>query len=227
MDITWLGNACFRLRSDDMVVVTDPFPGAVAARRDAIPATVVTVSSRNPNHSDWQSVNGDPRVFDSPGEYEYQGIAVRGVMTPLPPDAPQEQRSIAFAIEIGGVTICHLGNVKVPLVPGQVDELSPIDVLIVPTGLGGSMGIDHVRQTMQDLSPRIVIPMGLSHPSEDTSDAPDVPADSAVTQADPMESFVRHMGMGSVDPQARLVVTPSNLPDDMRVVVLTPQASRN
>ena len=230
MDITWLGNACFRLRSDDMVVVTDPFPGAVAARRDAIPATVVTVSSRNPNHSDWQSVSGDPRIFNSPGEYEYRGIAVRGVMTPLPQNTPQEERSIAFAIEIGGVTICHLGNVKVPLVPDQVDELSPIDVLIVPTGLGGNMGIDQVRQTMQDLSPRIVIPMGLSHPSGETAEAPDVLADSgtdtAATQAGPMASFVRHMGMGSVDPQARLVVTPSNLPDDMRVVVLTPQASR-
>ena len=230
MDITWLGNACFRLRSDDVVVVTDPFPGAVAARRDAVPATVVTVSSRDPNHSDWQSVNGNPRVFNSPGEYEYQGIAVRGVMTPLPPDTPQEERSIAFAIEVGGVTICHLGNVKVPLVPDQVDELSPIDVLIVPTGLGGSMGIDQVRQTMQDLSPRIVIPMGLSHPPNEIADAPDVPADSgadvATVQSDPMASFVRRMGMDSADPQARLVVTPSNLPDDMRVVVLTPQARR-
>ena len=230
MDITWLGNACFRLRSDDMVVVTDPFPGAVATRRDAAPATVVTVSSRDPNHSDWQSVNGDPRVFNSPGEYEYQGIAVRGVMTPLPLNTPQEQRSIAFSIEIGGVTICHLGNVRVPLVPDQVDELSPIDVLIVPIGLGGSMSIDQVRQTMQDLSPRIVIPMGLSHPSDETSDAPDVPADSgadiAAAQADPMAFFVRRMGMDSVDSQTRLVVTPSNLPDDMRVVVLTPQARR-
>ena len=230
MDITWLGNACFRLRSDDMVVVTDPFPGAVAARRDAIPAAVVTVSSRDPNHSDWQSVNGGPRVFNSPGEYEYQGIAVRGVMTPLPPDTPQEQRSIAFSIEIGGVTICHLGNVRVPLVPDQVDELSPIDVLIVPAGLGGSLGIDQVRQTMQDLSPRIVIPMGLSHPSDGTADAPGVAADSgadiAAAQSDPMASFVRRVGMDSVEPQARLVVTPSNLPDDMRVVVLTPQARR-
>ena len=230
MDITWLGNACFRLRSDDVVVVTDPFPGAVAARRDAVPATVVTVSSRDPNHSDWQSVNGNPKVFNSPGEYEYQGIAVRGVMTLLLPDTPQEQRSIAFAIEVGGVTICHLGNVKVPLVPDQVDELSPIDVLIVPTGLGGSMGVDQVRQTMQDLSPKIVIPMGLSHPSSEITDTPDFPADSeaavAAVQSDPMASFVRRMGMDSVDPQARLVVTPSNLPDDMRVVVLTPQARR-
>ena len=232
MDITWMGNACFRLRSDDVVVVTDPFPGAVAMRRDAVPATVVTVSSRDPNHSDWQSVHGNPRVFNSPGEYEYQGIAVRGVMTPLPPDTPQEERSVAFAIEIGGVTICHLGNVKVPLVPDQVDELSPIDVLIVPTGPGGSLGLDQVRQTMQDLSPKIVIPMGLSHPTGQGTDGPETPEDSGLqseatpTQSDPMASFVRRMGMDSLDPQTRLVVTPSNLPDDMRVVVLTPQARR-
>ncbi len=234
MDIIWLGNACFRLRSDDMVVVTDPFPGTMTARRDALPATVVTVSSHDPNHSAWQSVNGNPRVFNSPGEYEYQGIAVRGIMTPLPPDTPQERRSIAFAIEIGGVTICHLGNVKVPLVPAQTDELSPMDVLIVPVGLEGSMGVDQIRQTMQDLSPKIVIPMGLSHPTGGSADSPDAAGDGegrpesgdTATQTGPMESFVRRMGLDSVDPQTRLVVTPANLPDDMRVVVLSPQARR-
>ena len=213
MDITWLGNACFRLTADDVIVVTDPFPESVGLRPDSRPATVVTVGNPNPNHSNWKSVVGDPRVFTAPGEYEYRGIAVRGVMTPLTPDTPQEMRSVAFAIEIGGVTICHMGSVKAPPTPSQIDELSPVDVLLAPAGGGETMGVEQVFQTMQDLSPKIVIPMGEY-----------VPGGGDEAQPQGMEAFVRRMGLDDVTPQPRLVVTNSNLPVDMRVVVLAPRA---
>ncbi len=215
MDITWLGNACFRLTADDMVVVTDPFPQSVGLRPDSRTATVVTVSNRDPNHSNWAGVPSNPKVFTAPGEYEYRGIGVRGVMTPLAPGTPQEQRSVAFSIELGGVTICHMGSVKVPPTPSQIDELSPVDVLLVPAGGGATMGVEQVFQTMQDLSPKIVIPMGEN-----------VPAGNGGESAQPigMEAFVRRMGLDDVNPQPRLVVTNSNLPVDMRVVVLSPRA---
>ena len=215
MDITWLGNACFRLSADNVVVVTDPFPESVGLRPDMRPATVVTVSHRDPNRSNWKDVPGNPKVFAAPGEYEYRGIGVRGVMTPLPADTPQEDRSVAFAIEIGGVTICHMGSVNSPPTPSQIDELSPVDVLLIPAGGGATMGVEQVFQTMQDLSPKIVIPMGDNVPAV---------AGEAAAQPQGMEAFVRRMGLDDVSPQPRLVVTNSNLPADMRVVVLSPRA---
>ncbi len=215
MDITWLGNACFRLSADDVVVVTDPFPESVGLRPDMRPATVVTVSHRDPNRSNWKDVPGNPKVFAAPGEYEYRGIGVRGVMTPLPADTPQEDRRVAFAIEIGGVTVCHMGSVNSPPTPSQIDELSPVDVLLIPAGGGGTMGVEQVFQTMQDLSPKIVIPMGDNVPAV---------AGEASAQPQGMEAFVRRMGLDDVSPQPRLVVTNSNLPADMRVVVLSPRA---
>ena len=211
MDITWLGGACFRLRADDTVVLTDPFPGAAELRADQRTATVVTVSSRDPEHSAWRGVEGDPRVFSAPGEYEYRGIAVRGVMTPLPSETPQERRSVAFSIEIGGVTICHLGKVAVPPTTAQVDELAPVDVLLAPVG-GSAISMDQVLQTMQDLSPRIVIPMELNRPGDDSAPAMG------------MEAFFKRMGLDELDPQPRLSVTANNLPADLRVVALAPQA---
>ena len=215
MDITWLGNACFRLSADNVVVVTDPFPESVGLRPDMRPATVVTVSHRDPNRSNWKDVPGNPKVFAAPGEYEYRGIGVRGVMTPLPADTPQEDRSVAFAIEIGGVTICHMGSVNSPPTPSQIDELSPVDVLLIPAGGGATMGVEQVFQTMQDLSPKIVIPMG--------DNVPPVVGEAAA-QPQGMEAFVRRMGLDDVSLQPRLVVTNSNLPADMRVVVLAPRA---
>ncbi len=159
MDITWIGHSCFRLRADDLVVITDPFPLAVGLRPDNRPATVVTVSSAHPNHSNWGEVAGSPRIFDAPGEYEYSGVSVRGVMTPLPPGASPESRTVAYSIEMDRVNICHLGDISVPLTTRLVDELSPVDVLLLPTGGGSTLDLDQAIQAMQDLDPKIVIPM--------------------------------------------------------------------
>ena len=211
MDITWLGHSCFRLRADDLVVITDPFPASFGLRPEMRPATVVTVSNSHPNHNNWSEVAGSPKVFDAPGEYEYSGVAVRGVMTGLPPDIPIEHRNVAYSVEIDRVNICHLGDIGVALTPKQVDELAPVDVLLLPTGGGCTLELDQMLQAMQDLNPKIVIPMhygieGINLPIQG------------------VDVFLRSMGLEDVQPQPRLVVTSANLPADRRVVLLSPQA---
>ena len=211
MEITWLGHACFRLRSDDLVVVTDPYPQSSGLRPDSRPATLVTVSNTHPNHCSWDDVAGEPKVFTAPGEYEYSNVSVRGVMTPLQPESPREQRNVAYSIEIDDVNICHLGDITLPLTTRQVDELAPVDVLLVPTGGSCTLELDQVLQMMQDLGPKIVIPMHHSTPGVG------VPLQD-------VDVFLRRMGLSEVAPQPRLVATASNLPADMRVVMLAPQA---
>lgn len=211
MDIIWLGHACFRLHSEDLVVLTDPFPSAVGLRPDSRPATVVTISNSHTNHSNWEEVAGEPKVFRAPGEYEYSGVAVRGVMTPLLPETPRDQRNVAFSIEVDDVNICHLGDIALPLTTRQVDELAPVDILLVPTGGGCTLDLDQVLQIMQDLDPKIVIPMHHGMPG------------LGVTLQD-VDVFLRRMGLSEVQSQPRLVATASNLPTDMKVVLLSPQA---
>ena len=210
MDITWLGHSCFRLRADDMIVVTDPYPASIGLRPDTRTAMVVTVSNHHPNHSNWQEVEGDPRVFDAPGEYEFHSIPVRGVMTPLLPQASRDHRSVAFTIELDGINICHLGDLTAPLTTHQIDELSPVDVLLIPTGGGCTLDMDKVFQTMQDMDPKLVIPMHHSTPGVD------VPLQG-------LDVFLNRTGLSDAQPQPRLIVTASNLPADMKVVVLASQ----
>ncbi len=210
MDIAWLGHSCFRLSSADMVVVTDPYPQELGLRPDNRPASVVTISNSHANHSNWEGVSGGPKVFNAPGEYEYNGIIVRGVMTPLSAGTPQDQRNVAYCIEIDNVNVCHLGDINTPLSTRQVDELKPVDVLLAPTGGHCTLSVDQVYQTLQDLDPRIVIPMHHAH------ERVEVPLDG-------VEVFLRRMGLDDVQPQARLQVTPSSLPSDVRIVVLSVQ----
>ena len=211
MNIAWLGHSCFRLWSDDMIVVTDPFPASLGLSPDSRPATVVTVSNTHPNHSNWIEVAGTPRVFDTAGEYEYSGIAVRGVMTPLPPETAQEQRNVAYTIEIDNINICHLGDISMPLSPRQVDELEPVDVLLVPTGGGCTLEVERIYQITQDLNPKIVIPMHYNIPN-------------VAVPLQGLDAFLTLAGGSEVQPQPRLSVTTTNMSENMQVVVLAPQA---
>ena len=195
------------------MVLTDPFPSSLGLRPDTRPATVVTVSNTHPNHSNWNDVSGSPKVFNAPGEYEFSGISVRGVMTSLVPGADTKHRSVAYSIEIDRINICHLGDITVPLTPSQVDDLAPVDVLLLPTGGSCTLELDQALQAMQDLDPKLVIPM--HHKIE----AVDLPIQG-------VEVFLRRMGLDDVEPQGRLVVTSTNLPADRRVVLLSPSAKQ-
>jgi len=210
MDITWLGHSCFRLHDADMTVVTDPYPSSVGLRVDNRPASVVTVSNTHPNHNNAEGIEGDPKIFEDPGEFEYNGVTARGVMTPLKDGQPQGERNVAFTIEIGGINICHLGDISAPMSTRMIDELKPVDVVLVPTGGNCTLNMDQVYQTLQDLDAKIVIPMHYK-------------SDGITVEMDPIDNFVRRMGLDDVQPQPRLVVNETNLGTDMRVVVMTSQ----
>jgi L-ascorbate metabolism protein UlaG (beta-lactamase superfamily) len=211
MEITWLGHACFRLRSDETVVVTDPFPPTLGLRLGSQTATIVTISNSHPNHSNWQELVGEPKLFKAPGEYEFRGVAVRGVMTSIAEGTPREQRNVAYCIEMENVSVCHLGDIDVPLSPSQIDELSPVDVLLIPTGGGCTLGLERAAQMLQDLDPKIVIPMHYRIPGV------------TVPLAE-VDTFLQLLGGSEVQSQPRLSVTAANLPPNMRVAVLNPQA---
>ena len=209
MDLVWLGHSSFRLHSEGMVVVTDPFPEALGLRMDPRPASVVTVSNTHPNHSAVGAVAGEPRVFLAPGEYEYEGIMVRGVMTPLPDGVPHQQRNVAYTIVMDGIGVCHLGDLTRPLTARQADELKPVDVALVPAGANCTLSLDQALQTIQDLDPKVVVPMHYGHGQDGVT-------------LEGVEAFLRRLGIDEAQPQPRLVVSSSNLPSDLRVNLLTP-----
>ena len=211
MEIIWLGHSSFRLRSEDLVVVTDPFPDSIGLKPDPRPATAVTISNSHPNHSNWQEVVGEPPVFQSPGEYEYSGIAVRGVMTPLGQGYDLTTRNTAFCIQLDGLNICHLGDINQPLTSNEIDQLLPLDILLVPVGGMCTLDVEMIYQAVQDLNPKVIIPM--HYHTEDVN----VPLG-------PLDAFLRLTGTSDVEPLNRITLTPSNIPANLQVTVLAPQS---
>ena len=211
MEIIWLGHACFRLRSQETVVITDPFPNTIGLDFANRPASVVTVSHTDTNHNNSQEVAGNPRIFSAPGEYEYSGISVKGAMTPLEDTNNREDRNVAYTVTIEGINICHLGSLTTPLTTKLVDELGPVDVLLVPVGGHGLLELNLIQQIMQDVDPKIVIPMQYNIPG-------------LKVDLDPVDAFLALQSAEGTQVQPRLSVTTTNLPASLTLSVLSPQS---
>src|SRR5258707_12130228 len=85
MDVTWLGQSCFRLRGKNAAVITDPYPPTLGLRLPRQEAELVTISHEHENHSYLQAVREGAFEIKGPGEYEVAGVS--GIGFPTFPDS--------------------------------------------------------------------------------------------------------------------------------------------
>lgn len=203
VEITWLGRNCFRLKGRDGVVITDPCPPDSGYALGKQSANVVTISRKDDaGYSYTESLTGDPRVLDAPGEYEVGGILVTGIAT----KRPDGSRNVAFICELDGVRIGHLGLPG----PGAIDELKDVDILLFPAGGGNSIGGAASADVMTRIDPHVAIPMNFKTMFE-------------TMDLEPLENFLKETG-SKPEPQQRVQFSKTQLPQDLTVMVLEPRA---
>jgi len=208
MELNWIGHSCFRLRGRDLTVVTDPVPAKLGYATGRLQADVVTVSHAEPNHNAVDAVSGNPRVVDGPGEYELSGVMITGVATPRPPGQSRAvPRNTAYLIELDDVTVCHLGDVAVPLAADQVAVVKDADILLVPVGGRCTIDAAQAAEVVAQVEPKLVVPMHYR-------------TSAAALDLDAVDRFCHEMGASALTPQARLNVTRSSVPDQLTVVLL-------
>jgi len=208
MEIVWLGHSCFRVRGREATIVTDPCPPATGYSIGKPTADIVTVSHAHDDHSFVKGVAGTPVVLDRPGEYEIHGAFVTGVATYHDGRKGAVQGgNIAFVLEMEDIRICHLGDLGHTPTPDQVEELSGVDILMVPVGGHTTIDGPAAAEVVSLLEARLVIPMHYH-----TAAAKD--------QLEPLDRFLKEMGIKQPEPQAKLTASRSGLPTETQVLVL-------
>ena len=210
MEINWHGLSCFRLTERGLAtVVTDPYDHkAVGFELLNLRGEIVTVSHDAPGHNFVTSVKGHSRVITGPGEFEIGGVFITGVQTnKKSKSSTKELRNTLYVFDYDGVTVAHLGDLQ--RVPSQteIENLGGVNVVLVPVGGGGGLSASKAAEIVSLLEPGFVIPMHYR-----------VPESSLVL--DPLDRFIKEMGVGTVEPIPSLKVTRSTVPSEARVVVL-------
>ena len=209
MDITWLGHSCFKIRGSQAVVITDPFPPDMGYTLGKQTVDIVTVSHPHRSHSYDEGIDGQHRLVKGPGEYEISGVLILGISTFHDAIKGQSKgKNTIYLMEVDGVAICHLGDIGHVLSDEQVEEMGNVDILMVPVGGVSTINASMAAEIVRKLEPKVVIPMHYK---------------TAKTTRDlePVENFLKEMGLTQVEPRPKFTVSKSNLPLTMQVIVLT------
>ena len=209
MDITWYGHACFRLKSREGTVITDPYDKSLGLSPPSVKADIVTVSHNAPHHNNTKIAKG-AYIIDSPGEYEINGVFVTGIHIAPAKNAKDAERNNVFVIYLDDIATCHLGDLSHVPTQKQVEEMGNIDVLLVPVGGQNALKIAQAAEVISLIEPYIVIPMHYKLPH-------------ITVELDPVQKFLTEMGITKTETVETLKLTRSSLPEETQVVVMDPR----
>ena len=216
MDISYLGHSSFKLRGKTGSLVTDPFDSEIGFAFPQVSADIVTVSHSHSDHAASAKVAAtsrrpQPFIITAPGEYEILGVSVRTI--PSFHDDQQGKlrgQNLITVITVDGVHLVHLGDLGHPLTEAQVEDLGPVDVLMVPVGGIFTIGPQAAASVVENLDPSIVIPMHFRTEKHSQT----------FKDLSPLADFLKAMGIESKEPLERLTVTAGNLPEETEIVIL-------
>jgi len=211
MEIVWLGHSCFKIRGKEATIVTDPFDKTLGYPPRKMTAGIVTISHQNPHHNYIAGVDGNPRAITRPGEYEISHVFINGIAT-FHDDENGERlgKNTAFLMQIEEINIRHLGDLGHVPTSDQVEQMSATDILMVPVGGVTTLGAAEAVETISLLQPKLVLPMHYK-------------TDAIQIELEPLEKFLKEMGLKEIVSQPKLNISKSNLPITTTTVVLDHQ----
>jgi L-ascorbate metabolism protein UlaG (beta-lactamase superfamily) len=215
MEIIWYGHACFRLRDRNAIVVTDPYDKSLGLSLPRPKADIVTVSHATPHHNYVDGVKGDFMLVNGPGEYEIKDVFITGInLVSTRKNEKSDQtpsKNNVFVIYMDNVALCHLGDLKHVPTQNQVEDMGNIDVLMVPVGGGqNALNAAQAAEVISLIEPYIVIPMHYRLPN-------------LAVKLDPVDKFLKEMGITKTETIANLKLTKSALPEETQIVLMEPK----
>jgi L-ascorbate metabolism protein UlaG (beta-lactamase superfamily) len=207
-EISWLGHSCFRVRAREATIVTDPYNKRLGYDFGKPRADIVTVSRPGEAYSYLEVIKGEPKILTGPGEYEVNNVFITGIGTYADDkNGKLRGKNTVYIFELEGMVICHLGALGHPPTAEQREQMSNIDILLIPVGGHTTINAAQASDVISTIEPHIVIPM---HYRTDTLDQ----------DLDGLEKFAKEMGLSELSPQEKLNLRPSDLPEGTKVIIL-------
>lgn len=212
MIIQWFGHSYFKIDSKNKVIAIDPYSeSATGLKPSRFKADILLVTHQHEDHNNKSIIIGNPLVLDGPGEIETGGIFIEGLFSFH--DKKQGKAlgfNTIYLIESEGITLCHLGDLgEKKLKEETLEKVANVDILLVPTGGHYTIDYEEAVFLINQIEPKIIIPMHYALPH-------------LKIKLDPLDKFVKAISK-KPDVLDKLVIRKNNLPAETKLIVLNKQ----
>lgn len=209
MTMYFLGINCFKIQSKNAILITDPFGKETGLKPVRAKADVITISNNDLVHNYISGIQGNPFIIDCPGEYEIKGVFIQGI---IKKDEKNAGKNIIYLIEMDDIRILHLGDLNTSLTEEDRDKFDGIDVLIIPVGEENTLKINKAVEIINQVEPKIVIPMHYNLPGLKLKD-----------KLSSLSKFCEEMGISEKNKLDKLSLKKKDLPKEETEVYILKQ----
>jgi L-ascorbate metabolism protein UlaG (beta-lactamase superfamily) len=173
--IRWFGHACFTLESSKGTkVLIDPFNDIGYTFPTVIP-DIVTMSHEHFDHNNTDTIQGSPEILrglkndgndwnninKKIGDFSIFNVPVYHDET----QGGKRGKNAVFIYDVDGLRFVHVGDLGHVLLDDQIKKIGKVDVLLVPVGGVYTIDGQGASKVVEQLNPKIVIPMHYKTPS--------------------------------------------------------------
>lgn len=209
MQITWLGQACFKIQGKEVTIITDPYEKKIGLNLPNLNADIVTVSHDHYDHNNSKDIKGQPFIIATPGEYEIKKVFIWGIPSwHDTKEGAERGANVIFIIQLEDIKIAHLGDLGTMLSDEQLEKLEGVDIVMIPVGGTYTLDGKKAAELINQIEPRIVIPMHHKIPK-------------LKIKLDDVDKFCKEMGIKQNGLEDKLKISKKDLPaEDVKVVLL-------
>ncbi len=211
-EFKWFGHNCFRIKSREATIITDPVERSTGYAMAKQNANIVSVSNYDSPNANLGVVRPEYQIVDGPGEYEMDDVFITGVRTFLDEERTEKKQfNTAYLFELDGFVICHLGDLGQLPNSDQTEQLAQADILLLPVGGGNGLTQEQATEVVSLLEPKVLIPMQYRTEIGDK-------------HLLPLEPFVKLIGAELPEPVEKYAPRQADLSETMAIVILTPDS---
>jgi hypothetical protein len=215
MNISWLGGGFVRLEYKNLSVAINPYTevetGVKPPRFKFDLAVLSKLEDMNTNPY-VKNIDSSQFILAGDGEIEKNDVFILGFsMNQVKDSTTKMQNGNIFVLRGEDVNIAYLGFLpEGKLTPEMLDKIGAIDVLLVPVGDGNSLNESEAIGAINDLEPKVVIPINYALPSFKNN-------------LDPLEKFLKTYGKQPALTDKKISIKKSNLPPETLLYILEPE----
>ena len=171
MKIKWYAHAAFSLEGSGVRIIADPYtPEKSGFKPIEDTADIVLRCAHDDSaHGNAEMIQGDPEIVTATwildGGISVKGIEISAIPTKESMRHKLEPRDNAmYRFTMDGLRILHFGDVGNRITEEQLDQMSDVDIAIVPAGGPPTIELGDLCDALDVIKPKITIPMHYALP---------------------------------------------------------------